>query len=50
MAKKVKVGKKTINLDKDPKNTNWLHETRLRSKEKEKRKKKSKPSKINHER
>jgi len=27
-----------MNLDKDPKNLNWLHETRLRLKGKEKKK------------
>ena len=40
MAEKVKVA--TMNLDKDPKNLNWLHDTGLRLKGKEKRKKKSK--------
>lgn len=36
MAKKVKVSKVIIDLDKDPRNANWLHEERLR-KEKEKK-------------
>jgi len=39
MAKKLKLARKTVNLDKDPKNLNWLYETRLRLKGKEKRKK-----------
>ena len=36
--KEVKVSKVIVDLDKDPKNANWLHEERLRKKKARKKK------------